>query len=102
MIFETDKNSLEGVFTDAAEALGRSIAKNHFGEEHMDWTVSGGESWGGQYVFDFQFDNGGEDARFQIQIVGVRGMELKEIDGNGCVECARSYGPGYTDPCTEH
>ena len=104
MIFETDKNSLEGVFAEAAEALGWSIAKNHFGEEYMDWTVSGGATWGGNYTFDFRFDQGhGEDATFQIQIAGVRNMDIgAEGEGNGCPECERSYGPDFTEPCTEH
>ena len=26
----------------------------------------------------------------------------EEIEGNGCPECGRSYGPNFTDPCTEH
>lgn len=103
MIFEADKNTLEGVFTEAAEALGRSIAKNHFGDEGMDWSVSGGELWGGEFAFDFRFaQDYGDDATFQVRVLAVRDMELEEIEGNGCYECSRSYGPNFTDPCTEH
>lgn len=103
MIFEADKDSLEGVFAEAAEKFGEHIAETHFGEKYMDWSVSGGELWGGEFTFDFRFaQDYGDDATFQVRILAVQNMEMEEIDGNGCAECARSYGPNFTDPCTEH
>lgn len=90
LVFEADKDSLEGAFTAAAEAFGNHLAKNHFGEEGMDWTVSGSEMWGGQFAFDFTFRTeaadqpGGEEATFQMQIVGVRNMEPEPFV---CAEC---------------
>lgn len=125
MIFEADKDSLESVFQDAMTAFGKHIAKAHFGEEHMDWGLSGGEGWGGDFAFDFRFENGEREATFQVQIVAIRDMELElqgcaecgseysafepecpncgaANEGEGqCVECARSYGPDYYGPC-EH
>lgn len=85
MMWETDTDTLEGVFTEAAEAFGKHIAKTHFGEEGMDWTVSGGEMWGGQFAFDFTFrTESGEDATFQMQLVAVRNMVPEPTE---CAEC---------------
>lgn len=103
LVFETDRDTLEGAFTEAAEAFGKAIAREHFGEEHMDWTVSGGAMWGGEFAFTFDFNlENGDTATFHMRLGGIRNMEPEEIDGNGCAECARSYGPNFTDPCTEH
>lgn len=137
LVFEADKDSLEGAFTAAAEAFGKQLAKAHFGEEGMDWTVSGSELWGGEFAFDFTFRTeaadqpGGEEASFQMRILAVRNMEPEPFictecgcevedgefdrwsadgedgvichecaaEGNGCAECARSYGPNYNGPC---
>lgn len=78
--FEADYDTLDGVLVEAAEAFGKHIAKEYFGEEHIDWSVTGGETFGGQYVFDFSFDNYPNGrAEFQMQIVGMRNMEKEPL-----------------------
>lgn len=92
--FDVDRVTLEDAMEQAAEQFGFHIAETQFGDRHMDWTVSGGEIWGGGFTFDFKFHlEDGTEAQFQMQIVGARNMEI------GCPECERSYGPDYDGPC---
>lgn len=92
MQFERDRDARElgATMEQAAEQFGFHIAEHQFGEKHMDWEVSGGEGWGGEFVFDFTFRlENGIDATFQMQIVGVRNMEPEECPCEG--ECTCDY-----------